>query len=146
MDAQKHRKVLKYYERYSMAAPFAFAWASINARSNVEKMGWINRQRDYFRLRDDTIRLNLHGHLHKILADAAGRWSSYDYGEGYFYQGCRFIGITGLRDTDARVNAMRLQQLVAGKSVLEIGCNTGFLGLDIANKATSVTGFDINPH
>lgn len=146
MDPKKHRKVLKYYERHTMAAPLAFAWAAMRAGSNAEKLGWINRQRDYLRLRDDASLLNLHRRLHGILADAARQWSSYDYGEGYFYQGCRDIGLSGLRDTGARLDAMRLKELVAGKTVLEIGCNTGFVSLGIAATAASVTGFDINPY
>jgi len=146
VDPEKHRKVLKYYERHTVTAPLAFAWAAIRAGSKPEKLGWINRQRDYLPLREDAKRLTLHRRLHGILADAARQWPSYDYGEGYFYQGCRDIGLTGLRDTGARIDAMRLKELVAGNTVLEIGCNTGFLSLGIAATAASVTGFDINPH
>ena len=146
MDVAKHRKVLKYYERFSATAALAFAWGSMRAASKVEKVGWLNRQKDYMALRGDDKRLALHHKLHSLLADAAAQWDSYDYGEGYFYQGYAAIGITGLRSTEERVQAMGLNEIVAGKTVFEIGCNTGFLSLSIADAAAEVTGFDINSH
>ena len=41
---------------------------------------------------------------------------------------------------------MELASHVAGRSVLEIGCNSGFLSLSIADAAKSVVGFDVNPY
>jgi 2-polyprenyl-3-methyl-5-hydroxy-6-metoxy-1,4-benzoquinol methylase len=146
MEAATHRAILKYYDRYRVAAPYAFVWRSMCAKSKVESAGWLNRQRDYLALRDEPLRLGLHRRLQEILTQAACEWPSHDYGEGYFYQSCRAVGITGLRDTEARINAMGLRSLVADKTVLEIGCNSGFLSLALARDAASITAFDINPH
>jgi 2-polyprenyl-3-methyl-5-hydroxy-6-metoxy-1,4-benzoquinol methylase len=41
---------------------------------------------------------------------------------------------------------MALADRVRGKTVLEIGCNSGFLSVAIARSAAAIVGFDINPH
>lgn len=106
----------------------------------------MNKYRDYNSAKSDAVRLQLQKTLYQHLAEGHSAWDSYDYGEGYYYQGLKALGITGFRDTDARIKAMELKTLTAGKTVLEIGCNTGFLSLGIAECASKVTGFDINPH
>ncbi|UCC99519.1 MAG: class I SAM-dependent methyltransferase, partial [Phycisphaerales bacterium] len=47
---------------------------------------------------------------------------------------------------EARIAEMGLKRQLENKTVLEIGCNTGFLAISIADRAKSVLGFDINPH
>jgi cyclopropane fatty-acyl-phospholipid synthase-like methyltransferase len=136
----------RYYERYSFFAHLAFIKAVLAERSNIRKQALRNRQRDYTRLAGSPERLALHRDLNADLVAAAVAWESHDYGEGYFYQGLGDLGITGLRDTDARVAAMELKRWVAGRSVLEIGCNSGFLSLALAPEAREIVGFDINPH
>ncbi len=136
----------KYYDKYSVLANFAFMKALFAKSSNIRKQSLRNRQADYARLGAAPKLLELHRELNQCLVEARAEWKSHDYGEGYFYQGLSALGITGLRDTDARVAAMELEKRVAGKTVLEVGCNSGFLSLAIAASAKRVVSFDINPH
>ncbi|ABA05663.1 3-demethylubiquinone-9 3-O-methyltransferase [Nitrobacter winogradskyi Nb-255] len=69
----------------------------------------------------------------------------YDYGEGYFYQSLAELGVSGLRSTEARLKAYRLLDHIRDKTVLDIGCNAGFLSVSLAKAAQHVTGLDINP-
>ncbi len=139
-------KHLKYYETYSASAPLIFMLAGLFTRTHVRKLSAMNRHKDYMALGKTPELLPLHHAMNTELLRAAAEWDSYDYGEGYFYQGLDLVGITGLRNTRSRVDAMQLEQLVAGKTVLEIGCNSGFLSVMIAHAAQRVVGFDINPH
>lgn len=64
------------------------------------------------------------------------------FGRGNFYQSLPRLGITGQRPTDIRIKEYGLENLVAGKSVLDIGCNCGFLDLVISDFASSVDGVE----
>ena len=137
---------LKYYENYSRMAGFRFLWDALLAKSKVCKISLLNRQQDYLALRHKPDLLALHYKLNKHLLRSSEEWDSYDYGEGYFYQGLDLIGLSGLRNTRQRVEAMELTERLCGKRVLEIGCNSGFMALSVAESAERVVGFDINPH
>lgn len=137
---------LKYYEKISALAPFVFLRDALFTRSRVRKLSLANRQRDYARLQTQPQLLPLHLQLNRTLLEAGAKWSSYDYGEGYFYQGLEEIGISGLRNTSDRVSHMNLLKRLQGLSVLEIGCNSGFLSVSIARVARRVVAFDLNPH
>jgi cyclopropane fatty-acyl-phospholipid synthase-like methyltransferase len=139
--------LLPYYRHYSpFRAGLAFAIARLRARGGAAKLSWSNRIADYQRLQAHPGLLPLHYSLNADIAESARDWPHYDYGEGYFYQGCREIGISGLRDTEARFAAFELARRLAGKRVLDIGCNSGFLDAQIAPHAAHVTGLDANPH
>jgi cyclopropane fatty-acyl-phospholipid synthase-like methyltransferase len=101
--------------------------------------------RDYANIINEPDVLNLHRRFQEELNKGEESWTSYDYGEGYFYQGLQKLAVTGLRDTDARVAAMGLDKRIAGKQVLEIGCNSGFLSLSISEFVDRVVGIDVNP-
>ena len=116
--------------------------------SKRQRVALQHRQNDYLQLlnkRDDDL-LAFHLRINQHLDAGQRNWKSYDYGEGYFYQSCPEVGISGFRDTAGRVKAMDLKNRVAGKTVLEIGSNTGFISVAIAPDAKQVTGFDIGPH
>jgi SAM-dependent methyltransferase len=136
----------RYYEKLSSVAPLRFAFDASRAASPLRAVSIRNRQQDYAALASDPQRLALHRALNAELAVQAAEWPSYDYGEGYFYQSSDELGITGLRDTTGRVEAFGLLDLVRDKTVLEIGCNTGFLTAAIAPAAAAVTAFELNPH
>ncbi len=140
------QKYLKYYQGYSAKANIVFLWDVLFAKSKAGKASLVNRQKDYLKLQGNSQLLTLHLRINELLLEANESWGSYDYGEGYFYQGLKSIGITGLRDTEARVESMGLKKLVEGKSVLDIGCNSGFMSLALAETAQRVVGFDINPY
>ncbi len=137
---------LKYYDRYHGVAPLVFTWHMLRARGKRRRLALSNRLRNYTLLMKDERLRELHRHCNAALLQAAREWDSYDYGEGYLYQGLRALGFSGLRDTDERVRMMGLRERLAGRTVLEIGCNTGFLTLALADVADRVIGFDVNPH
>jgi cyclopropane fatty-acyl-phospholipid synthase-like methyltransferase len=137
---------LKYYEDRSAMAPLVFTAAAWRAKNNVARQAMLNRLKDYQNLAQRPELLPLHRRLNELLLKGVQEWDSYDYGEGYFYQGLHDLGITGLRDTDARIEAMQLVARVRGRRVLEIGCNTGFIAMVLARTASRLVGFDINPH
>ncbi len=137
---------LKYYDNVSAFAPMRLSWDAVFVVNKTRRLSALNRLNDYHRLTSSPDLLRLHGELNRNLYEATRLFDGYDYGEGYFYQGLNEIGVTGLRDTDARIGAMALRDRLRGLDVLEIGCNTGFLANAIADVARSVTCFDINPH
>lgn len=141
-----NERYLRYYDRYSWRAMPRFLFDALLSRSRLRRLSLLNRQRDYLQLAQRPDLLALHRQLNTRLLAATREWASYDYGEGYFYQGFRRIGLTGLRDTEARVEGMGLRRMLAGRRVLEIGSNSGFIALSIAESAIEVAGFDINPH
>ena len=139
------RDDLRYYEKYSVLGNFRFLFDALFARGRAQKMSLANRQRDYLRLAGHPDWLALHRDLNRCLVEA-NAWSGYDYGEGYYYQSFDRIGITGLRSTRERMEAMGVADLVKDKTVLDIGCNAGFVSLTIAEVARHVTGCELNPY
>lgn len=140
------RAYQKYYEKPSGLAPVRFAYDAFRAENSLRVRSIQNRQKDYPALTKDPGLLALHRTLNEQLAQQTEKWDSYDYGEGYFYQSSDELHITGLRDTAGRVRAFELDQLVKGRSVFEIGCNTGFLSLAIAPAADRIVAFELNPY
>ena len=136
----------KFYDRFSARAPMRFAMDAARADSSLRARSIRNRQKDYARLSKHPDLLVVHREMNRQLARQTADWDSYDYGEGYFYQSSDELGITGLRDTTGRVKAFGLDVLLADRSVLEIGCNTGFLTLAIAPVARRVVAFELNPY
>jgi SAM-dependent methyltransferase len=136
----------KYYERARALAPMRFAIDATRASSSIRTLSIQNRQKDYSVLAGKPELLALHRDMNRQLALQHDQWPSYDYGEGYFYQSSVELGVTGLRDTSARVESFGLKELVKGRTVLEIGCNTGFLTLSIASEAARVVGVELNPY
>ena len=63
---------------------------------------------------------------------------------GLFYQSLPVWGIKGRRPTDLRIREYGLDSIVAGKRVLDIGCNTGFLDIALTDKAKYITGIEYN--
>jgi SAM-dependent methyltransferase len=82
----------------------------------------------------------------KLEIAQARAWGSYDYGLGYLYQSFSPLGLSGRRNTERRVAAASLIERTRGRSILDIGCNAGFISLSLAPTAKQVTGFDFNPH
>lgn len=137
---------VEYYDHFRpLRGYLRFLWSAALSKNNAQRRSFLNRAEDYLRLsKDETLR-KVHLQLSEILKRQTREWPHYDYGEGYFYQGLASLGITGLRSTEARISSYGLLDHVAGKSVLDIGCNAGFLAVTLAKVAKDVTGFDINP-
>ncbi len=137
---------LKYYDRFTYRAVARFTLDAFLAGSKLRRLSLANRQRDYLGLGREPALLPLHRKINEHLLRSAREWDSYDYGEGYFYQSFHRAGVTGLRDTRARVDGMGLLAMLAGKRVLEVGGNSGFLALSVADAVDEIDTFDINPH
>ena len=139
------QKFLSYYENYSWFGSYAFLGHALFARSRLRRLSLLNRQKDYLRLSSNPELFLLHRKLNQHLLEQSDNWEDYDYGEGYFYQSLDSIGITGFRDTKARVEAMALKDFLKNKEILEIGCNAGFLSHSVGDVVKSALGFDVNP-
>jgi cyclopropane fatty-acyl-phospholipid synthase-like methyltransferase len=137
---------LDYYQTVTLVAPMRFALDAVFTKNKIRRLSMVNRMRDYLRLASSPSLLPLHAELNRSLYESAAQYDGYDYGEGYFYQSMAELGISGLRDTDARVDAMTLRERLSGLTVLEIGCNAGFLANIIASVARSITCLDTNSH
>ncbi len=140
------RTDLDYYQAVTLVAPARFALDAIFTKNRIHRLSMINRMRDYLRLASSPSLLPLHADLNRNLYESTAEYDGYDYGEGYFYQSMAELGVSGLRDTDARVDAMMLRERLKGLKVLEIGCNAGFLANIVASVARSITCLDTNPY
>ncbi len=66
----------------------------------------------------------------------------YDF---YFYQSFPMLGIDGVRPTDIRIEQYGIRDILnANMDVLDIGCNIGFMDMEIATLVRSVTGIELN--
>ena len=61
-----------------------------------------------------------------------------------FYQSLPMLGVNGTRPTDKRIAQYGLKDLLNAKmDVLDIGCNIGFMDMEIASLVRSVTGIEL---
>jgi len=118
----------------------------INNRG-AKRLSTFNRLIGYFgRKASDQRVSNLHEELEKILEESHKKWPHYDYGEGYFYQSYSPLFIHGFRNTDFRFKLYKLDAILTPKTtMLDIGCNTGFLSLMSAKNCKHIDAFDNNP-
>ena len=88
----------------------------------------------------------LHERLEKIRHDIKENYKSYDYGNGYYYQSMKSINISGYRDTEDRIKQLDLMDRLKGKSILDIGSNTGFLLLSLGDSLKEGVGVELNQY
>lgn len=112
-----------------------------NPRLTARLNRWLDALQDLGRPRRAAFRRRLLAVVQASQRD----WPHADYGAGYLYQSCPALGLRGFRDTAARVAQMNLGPALAGRSVLEIGCNSGFLSLALAAGTRRYLAFDNNP-
>lgn len=68
------------------------------------------------------------------------------YGGGEFYQSYSEIGIAGTRNIQERLDIYQVKKYIKmSDSVLDIGCNCGFLDLQLGRYAGKVKGIDVEP-
>ena len=84
--------------------------------------------------------------LLQLIRQAQQDWPSADYGAGYLYQSFPPLGLRGFRQTQVRQQQMAIGAGLSGRSVLEIGCNSGFLSLALAPGSRRYVAFDNNPY
>lgn len=68
----------------------------------------------------------------------------YDYGEGYFYQSLEKINLSGLRSSKNRLENYNIDSLIVNASILDIGCNSGFLLFQLDETYKEIIGIDHN--
>lgn len=135
-----------FYARPTVRARARFLVDAALTKSPLRRLALKNRGKDYIAAQRNLSLLRLHGDFNRELTRQQECWPSFDYGQGWFYQSSEELGITGLRDTVARLKTYELERRVVGRTVLEIGCNSGFLSLALARYARRVVAFDLNPH
>jgi SAM-dependent methyltransferase len=80
------------------------------------------------------------------LAEARAQRPFVDYGAGYLYQSFPRLGLRGFRRTEVRAAQMNIASALVNRSVLEIGCNSGFLSMTLAPGTRRYVAFDNNPY
>ena len=80
----------------------------------------------------------------KYLTVANANW---EFARCKFYQSFLAIGIDGIRNSQERIGIYHLYDILKkNDNVLDIGCNCGFLDLQIAPMVGHLTGMDIDPN
>jgi SAM-dependent methyltransferase len=117
------------------------------AQFGFSATAFLHRHRDalFSRFYSDPTLIALHAKINSHLLQARA-WKGYDYGLGYFYQSFPRLGFSGRRSSLARLAETSLANRTQGCNVLDIGCNTGFISLQLAPTVKHVTGLDFNPH
>lgn len=111
-------------------------------------VAWINSNftdaRSDRRIRDLP---KLHEEIRRILVRQKSDYKHYAYFYGYPYQSFATLGIFGERATEERFDIYGLGEILGpDDSVLDIGCNCGFVALYAAYRTgCRATGIDINP-
>ncbi len=68
------------------------------------------------------------------------------YGGGEFYQSYSEIGLSGTRNIQERIHIYQAKKyLKSTDDVLDIGCNCGFLDLQLSEYVKSIKGIDVEP-
>lgn len=143
--------IIEYYDRCSLLNYWKLYYSTFST-SYMRRVAGKNRLKDYRWLFNRPEYLPLHKKFAEHVIDGAKRWDGYDYGEGYFYQQCKLVGVTGFRDTESRIAEMNLNKYLADKTVLEIGCNTGFISITAMKTPGNypppkfITAFDVAPY
>jgi cyclopropane fatty-acyl-phospholipid synthase-like methyltransferase len=85
--------------------------------------------------------------IKKHLENQEKNWEYLIYGKGMLYQSFNKLGINGQRNTEKRMEEYELKRyLKKTDNVLDIGCNCGFICLQISDYVASCDGIEINPY
>lgn len=115
---------------------------------SLERISACNRLKDYGKMMasSDKELWKLHERLENIRNEMSENYTSYDYGNGYYYQSMPSLNISGYRDTADRIEKLNLKELVSDKTVLDVGSNTGFILLTLAQEIKKGIGIELNPY
>lgn len=90
-------------------------------------------------------RIGLLDRVFDLLDMQAKQWGK-PYCSGYAYQGYAEIGLAGIKPTEVRLAGYGfLPWLKPQMSVLEIGCNNGFMAIELARHVRQVDAVEYNP-
>ena len=138
----------RLYTKKSALTLWKNRFKSMFIQNSLERLSAKNELNDYSTMlkSDDQKLWDLHSRLEQIRQEVKSNYDSYDYGNGYFYQSFSAINISGYRDTEARVDELKLKERLKGKSVLDIGSNAGFILLSITDQISSGVGIEFNQY
>tara|TARA_B100000953_G_scaffold298143_1_gene294356 strand:- start:387 stop:1085 length:699 start_codon:yes stop_codon:yes gene_type:complete len=90
----------------------------------------------------------LHEKLQKHLYEQSKNWKSFIFAQKKgFYQGFDRIKIDGCRSTEKRFRDYDIEKVLSKEvQALDIGCNSGFFTLKIAEYVKNIDGVEINPY
>ena len=137
-----------YYTSKSFCVPIFLLGNCLSELEPRKRLSTWKRLLDYISILlvcNDEL-FTFHREINQILLKQTKEYSHYDYGEGYFYQSFPSAYISGFRDTTERVKHLDLREITKNKSVLDIGCNTGFILISLADSYKSGFVFDFNPY
>lgn len=91
--------------------------------------------------------LPLHRRLRGHLKSQKREWPHLKYSFGYFYQGWDRIKVSGARSTESRFESYDFAELLKeGMTVLDVGCNVGFLAMAVAERVKHLDAVELNPY
>lgn len=94
--------------------------------------------RDLFLTRLDDYMEIINAYLDSESIYAGKRW-------GFFYESFSGIGLDGVRSSQERIERYGLRDILnKNQTVLDIGCNSGFLALQIAPYVKSIVGIELD--
>lgn len=107
----------------------------------------IKKTSDYFASIEDYIDKNIKLQRELLIyrEKLIRKYFEYDhaFGGGGFYQSFPTLGIKGTRDTAKRIKQYKLHDYIQKESaVLDIGCNIGFLDMEISKNVKSILGIE----
>lgn len=139
-------KLLGKLKRFQLIEPLFY----ITKSKNVKRYREIRKQlekKDKLYAENHPKVVPLHERLNELRQKQMEEWGSIVYCDGYFYQGFDKIGISGIKPTEQRIRNYGIQNYFdAGKSVLDIGSNSGFLVCYLAEYFDEVEGIELNPY
>ncbi len=114
-------------------------------KSNLVRLALRMRLKDKRRLKSNDYNLkNLHESLEVIRNKSLEEYPHYDYGAGYNYQSLEELNLCGFRSTEKRISALKLNERLMGKRVLDIGSNMGSILFSVRDSIKSGLGIEIN--
>ena len=94
--------------------------------------------------KDTTLLINNFPFYNDILNEYTNDKSG--FGGAQFYQSFKKIGFDGQRNTEARIELYNIKNFLNKSDVvLDIGCNCGFLDMQVASYVKKVVGYEISP-
>ena len=80
--------------------------------------------------------------VRKVIINTFDRYF-HAFGKGRLYQSSPSLGLKGIRDTGLRIKKYRLNEILNNKmNVLDIGCNVGFLDIELSPFSNTITGIE----
>ena len=118
-----------------------------HSKSSYAEIVKVLEEKDRKNALDNKELIPLHKVLHQLKKAQLEKWDSFVYCDGYFYQGYRRIGISGIKPTEERVKKYEIEKYLSDtKTVLDIGSNCGFMACYLSEFVKEVDAIELNPY